>query len=80
MKYYYKVIGLTGQYYANEFKKIKHHKNKIREIKEETVIRFFKEGTAGVIVIFEETNQEYTLDFFSDPELIKKYLGKAFLE
>lgn len=80
MKYYYKVIGLTGHYYANEFKKIKHHKNKKREVKEETVARFFKEGKAGVIVIFEETGVEYTLDNFSDPDLIRKYLGKPFLE
>jgi hypothetical protein len=79
MKYYYKVIGLSGQHYANEFTKIKNHKNKVREVKEETVIRFFKEGTTGVIVIFEETGQEFTLDSFSDQDMIRKYLGKNFL-
>ncbi len=79
MKYYYKVIGITGHHYAKEFQKIKNHRNKVREVKEETVVRFFKEGTAGVIVIFEETGVEYTLDNFSDPELISKYLGKIFL-
>ncbi|OPL09042.1 MAG: hypothetical protein AVO33_00860 [delta proteobacterium ML8_F1] len=79
MKYYYKVIGLTGHYYAHEFKKIKSHKNKIRELREETVIRNFQEGVAGVKVIFEETDQSYTLDSFSDPDLIRKYLGKDFL-
>jgi hypothetical protein len=79
MKYYYKVIGISGHHYANEFKKIKNHRNKVREVKEETVIRFFKEGKAGVIVIFEETGVEYTLDNFSDQELISKYLGKKFL-
>lgn len=80
MKYYYKVIGLTGHYYANEFQKIKHHRNKVRPMREETVARFFRDGKAGVIVVFEETGTEYTLDNFSDPDLIRKYLGKAFLE
>jgi hypothetical protein len=79
VKYYFKIIGLTGHYYAHEFKKIKKHKSKIRELREETVIRNFKEGTAGVQVIFEETGQSFTLDNFSDPELIQKYLGRNFL-
>lgn len=79
MKYYYKIIGLTGEHYANEFEKIKHHKTKTREVKESTVVKFFKEGKAGVKVIFEETGKEYVLDYFSDRELIIKYLGKVFL-
>ncbi|MBN2260539.1 MAG: hypothetical protein JW702_08335 [Clostridiales bacterium] len=80
MKYYFKIIGLTGYYYANEFKKTKdQHKNKIREMNEETVAKNFKDGKAGVIVIFEETDTEMTLDSFSDQEQIKKYLGKKFL-
>ena len=79
MKYYYKIIGLTGSYYTNEFKKIKHHKNKIREVKESTVANFFKSGKTGVIVILEENEKEIVLDFFSNQELISKYLGKSFL-
>jgi len=79
MKYYYKIIGLSGHYYANEFKKIKHHKNKTREISEDTVIKSFKSGKTGVIVIFEETGKKYILDNFSDKDLISKYLGKSFI-
>lgn len=79
MKYYYKIIGLSGHYYANEFKKIKQHKNKIREISEDTVIKSFKSGKIGVIVIFEETDKKYILDNFSDKDLISKYLGKSFI-
>ena len=79
MKYYYKIIRLTGHYYANEFQKIKNHKNKIREIHESTVVKAFKSGKAGVKVVFEETGTTYTLDSFSDQELIAKYLGKNFI-
>ncbi len=79
MKYYYKIIRLTGHYYVNEFEKIKKHKNKVREIHESTVIKAFKSGNAGVKVVFEETDTTYTLDSFSDQELIIKYLGKNFI-
>ncbi|MCD6436135.1 MAG: hypothetical protein J7L15_07075 [Clostridiales bacterium] len=79
MKYYFKVIRLAGHYYSNEFQKIKKHKNKIREIHESTVIKSFKSGKAGVKVIFEETGTTYTLDYFSDQDLIIKYLGEKFI-
>ncbi len=79
MNRYTKVITLFGYYYTKEFEKIKHHKNKIREVREETVRKFFKEGSAEVLVYFEETDNEMLLDHLSDPEDIRKYLGKKFL-
>lgn len=79
MKRYVKSIGITGSHYTNEFEKIKHHNNKIREVREETVIKAFKNGKAEVLVYFEENGREMLLDNFSDSDLIKKYLGKKFL-
>lgn len=79
MKRYTKMIGITGSHYTSEFEKIKHHGNKIREVREETVIKMFKDGKCEVHVIFEETGKEFLLDNFSDNDLIKKYLGKKFL-
>lgn len=76
---YYKIIGLTGHYYAREFKKIKKHKNKIRQLREETVAEAFKSGKANVLVVFEEKAEEILLDNFSDQDLIRKFLGKRFL-
>lgn len=79
MKRYTKAIGITGSHYTNEFEKIKHHGNKIREVREETVAKMFKEGKCEVLVVFEETHKEILLDNFSDQDLIKKYLGKKFI-
>lgn len=79
MKRYTKTIGISGSHYTNEFEKIKHHSNKVREVREETVAKMFKEGKAEVLVIFEETGKQMLLDDFSDKDLIKKYLGKKFL-
>ncbi|MBN2795377.1 MAG: hypothetical protein JXR88_08240 [Clostridia bacterium] len=79
MKRYVKTIGISGAIYTNEFEKIKNYANKVREVREDTVIKSFKQGDVEVLVIFEETGQEILIDDFSDPELIKKYLGKKFL-
>lgn len=79
MKKYTKTIGITGSHYTNEFEKIKHYANKVREVREDTVAKMFKQGKAEVLVIFEEDSREYRLDNFSDQDLIKKYLGKKFL-
>ncbi|WP_430885080.1 hypothetical protein [Fusibacter sp. JL216-2] len=79
MNQYTKVISLFGSYYTKTFEKIKHHKTKVREVKESTVKKAFLEGKAEVLVYFEETDKEMLLDNFSDPEDIKKYLGKGFL-
>lgn len=80
MERYTKVIELLGSYYTKEYKTKKKHKNKIREIKEDTVRKFFLQGKAEVLVILEESEKEILLDFTSDTEDIKKYLGKSFID
>ncbi|WP_053956498.1 hypothetical protein [Inediibacterium massiliense] len=79
MNQYTKVIGLTGTYYTKEFVKKKHHKNKVREVKPETVAKVFLEGNAEVLVYFLETDKEILITPLSSPEDIKKYLGKEFI-
>jgi len=79
MNLYTKYIGLYGEMFTKEFVKIKHHKNKIREVREDTVAKQFVVGKAQVLVVFEENDKEILLDDFSDPAEIKKYLGKKFL-
>lgn len=79
MNRYTKVISIFGSYYTKEYEKIKHHKNKIRELNESTVIKSFKAGNTEVTVYFEDTDEEKIIDEFSDKELIRKYLGKKFL-
>ncbi len=79
MQTYTKVIGLTGSHFEKEFVKIRHHDNKVREVSEETVAKKFKEGNTKVVVYFEEDGREIELDDFSDPELIRKLLGKSFV-
>lgn len=79
MNQYTKVIGITGSMYTKSFIKIKHHKNKIRELNEATVIKSFLEGDAEILVFFEETGEEIIIDAFSPEEDIRKYLGKGFL-
>lgn len=79
MNRYTKIIGLTGTIYVKEFVKIKHHKNKIRDIGEDTVAKVFKNGDAEITVYFEETDTELFIDAFTDNETIRKYLGKKFI-
>lgn len=76
---YDKIMTLKGSYYTKEYETIKHHKNKIREIREEVVIKSFLKGDTEILVHFEETGKELLINDFSDPELIKKYLGPQFL-
>ncbi|WP_129600832.1 hypothetical protein [Anaerophilus nitritogenes] len=79
MNRYTKVIGLTGTYYTKEFVKKKHHKNKVREVKPETVAKGFLEGDVEVLVYFLESDREILITPLSSPEDIKKYLGKEFI-
>jgi hypothetical protein len=79
MNRYTKIIGITGSIYIKEFEKIKHHKNKIRELNEETVAKAFKNGNTEILVYFEETDTEIFIDDFTDRETVAKYLGKKFL-
>lgn len=79
MHYYTKKMGFTGVIYIKEYEKIKHHKNKMRDINESTVIKHFKAGEAVITVFNEENGNEVVIDAFSDDEMIRKYLGKQFL-
>lgn len=79
MKRYTKVIRMTGYYFTKEFEKKKHHKNKVREIKEDTVAKFFLEGDTEVLVYFWERDREIFITPESNPEDIKRYLGEKFL-
>ncbi|OPJ55939.1 hypothetical protein [Alkalithermobacter paradoxus] len=79
MNRYTKVITIMGSYFTKDFEKKRKNMVKTREIKEETVRKFFVQGDCEVIVHFEETGKEIVLDSFSSPEDIKKYLGPKFL-
>ncbi|TCO68494.1 hypothetical protein [Marinisporobacter balticus] len=80
MKRYTKVIRMTGFYFTKEFEKKKHHKNKIRELREETIAKFFLEGDMEIIVYFEESDREILITSSSDPKDIQKYLGNKFIQ
>lgn len=78
MTTYHKVISFKGSYFLKEYQTIKHHKNKIRYLREETVAKAFKKGDVEIVIHFED-ERTTTLDAFSDSALIDKYLGKAFI-
>ncbi|EII6790633.1 hypothetical protein LHU03_003441, partial [Clostridioides difficile] len=52
---------------------------KVREVKEDTVRKFFLQGDCEVLVVFEDTGKEILIDDFSPEEDIKKYLGAKFI-
>ncbi|MFZ5967877.1 MAG: hypothetical protein ACOYVK_11985 [Bacillota bacterium] len=79
MKRYTKVIRLMGNYYTKEFEKKKHHKNKVREINEDTVAKAFLDGEAEVLVYLMESDREILITPDSDADEIKRYLGAKFL-
>lgn len=79
MNRYTKFINMMGSYYTKDFEKEKKNMVKTREIKEDTVIKFFKQGNCEVLVVFEETGVEVLIDDFSPDVEVKKYLGKKFL-
>jgi len=79
MVQYHKIFTLKDSYFLKEYETIKHHKNKIRFLREETVAQAFKAGNVQIILHFEETGRIIELDDFSDVDLIKKYLGPKFL-
>jgi hypothetical protein len=76
---YSKVISLMEQYYIREHEKIKHHRNKVREINESTVIKAFQSGEAIVRVFIEEIDKEILITPESSEDDIRKYLGKKFI-
>ncbi len=76
----HKIIGYKGQYFSKEYETIKHHKNKIRYLREETVAKQFKKGDVEIIVHFEDKSETITIDEFSNESIIMKYLGKKFIK
>lgn len=79
MNRYTKIINVMGSYYTKDFEKEKKNIIKVREVKEETVRKFFLQGDCEVLVIFEDTGKEILVDDFSSEEDIKKYLGSSFI-
>lgn len=79
MNYYNKYIDLKGSYFTRVHKKKEKHGDKLRYLREETVVKEFLKGTATIIVHIREIGEEIELDTFSDPELIRTYLGDKFI-
>ena len=79
MNRYTKVITMMGAYYTKDFEKEKKNIIKVREVREDTVIKAFAQGNCEVLVINEENGKEVLVDDFSSDEDVKKYLGKKFL-
>ncbi len=79
---YVRIIRISGSYFAREFERDRDSskKKQYREVDEGTVADQFQKGDASVEVIFEDSDRSsILLDPESDPELIKKYLGRRFL-
>lgn len=76
---YTKVIGIAGQYFAREYVKVKKKKTKVREVKEETVLKAFLNGDTEIEVILEELDQEINIDYYTDADIIRQYLGEKFV-
>ncbi|TQQ83183.1 hypothetical protein EXD82_09815 [Peptacetobacter hominis] len=80
MNRYTKFINMMGSYYTKDFEKEKKNIVKVREVKEETVRKFFLQGDCEVLVVFEDTGKEILIDDFSPEDEIRKYLGPKFLK
>jgi len=79
---YVRVIRISGSFFAREFKKPEKVRKKVqyREVDEKTVAEQFLKGDAAVEVVFEDSDREsIMLNWESDQELIKKYLGNRFI-
>ncbi|WP_131079215.1 hypothetical protein [Clostridioides difficile] len=79
MNRYTKIINMMGSYYTKDFEKEKKNVIKVREVKEDTVRKFFLQGDCEVLVVFEDTGKEILIDDFSPEEDNKKYLGAKFI-
>ena len=79
MNRYTKYINMMGSYYTKDFEKEKKNIVKVREVKEETVRKFFLQGNCEVLVVFEDTGREILIDDFSSDDDIRKYLGPKFI-
>ena len=60
-------------------KRQKKNITKTREVREETVRKFFLQGDCEVLVVFEDTGREILIDDFSSEDDIRKYLGPKFI-
>ena len=79
MNRYTKIINMMDSYYTKDYEKTKNNITKVREVREETVRKFFLQGDCEVLVVFEETGREILIDDFSSDEDIRKYLGPKFI-
>lgn len=80
---YLRIIRMSGSFFAREFKKLEKTRKKAqyREVDEKTVADQFLKGDATVEVVFEDSPREpILLDWESDEELVRKYLGTRFLK
>ena len=79
MNRYTKIINMMDSYYTKDYEKTKKNITTVREVREETVRKFFLQGDCEVLVVFEETGREILIDDFSSDEDIRKYLGPKFI-
>ncbi len=79
MNRYTKVMNMMESYYTKDYEKKKKNVTKVREVREDTVRKFFLQGDCEVLVILEDSGREILLDDFSSEEDIKKYLGPKFI-
>ncbi|WP_131057930.1 hypothetical protein [Clostridioides difficile] len=65
MNRYTKIINMMGSYYTKDFEKEKKNVIKVREVKEDTVRKFFLQGDCEVLVVFEDIGIVILIDDFS---------------
>lgn len=80
MNRYTKIINMMDSYYTKDYEKQKKNITKVREVREETVRKFFLQGNCEVLVVLEDSGREILIDDFSSEEDIKKYLGPKFIK
>ena len=76
MNRYTKIINMMDSYYTKDYEKTKKNITKVREVREETVRKFFLQGDCEVLVVFEETGREILIDDFSSEYLGPKFINK----
>ena len=79
MNRYTKIINMMDSYFTKDYEKQKKNITKTREVREETVRKFFLQGDCEVLVVFEDTGREILIDDFSSEDDIGKYLGPKFI-
>jgi len=70
---------MMDSYFTKDYEKQKKNITKTREVREETVRKFFLQGDCEVLVVFEDTGREILIDDFSSEDDIRKYLGPKFI-